>query len=47
MHTDANHVRSLFLAAVENHAPDQWGAYLDEVCARDADAASVLMELSE
>src|SRR5437879_505951 len=35
MHADANKVRSLFLAAVENHAPDHWGAYLEEACAGD------------
>jgi serine/threonine protein kinase/tetratricopeptide (TPR) repeat protein len=27
--------RSIFLSAVENHAPDAWEAYLDEACAGD------------
>src|SRR5262245_51232724 len=35
MHADANKVRSLFLAAVEQHAPDRWAAFLDEACAGD------------
>src|SRR6266704_57759 len=35
MNADAQTVRSLFLAAVENHAPGQWAAYLDEACAGD------------
>src|SRR5262249_52065373 len=37
MNTDAQKVRSLFLTAVENHAPGQWGAYLDEACAGDVE----------
>ncbi|MBI1917218.1 MAG: protein kinase [Planctomycetes bacterium] len=35
MNADAQKVRSLFLAAVEDHAPGQWAAYLDEACAGD------------
>jgi serine/threonine protein kinase len=35
MNADAQKARSLFLAAVENCAPDQWGAFLDEACAGD------------
>src|SRR6266568_3427655 len=35
MNADAQQVRSLFLAAVEDHAPGQWAAYLDEACAGD------------
>jgi serine/threonine protein kinase/tetratricopeptide (TPR) repeat protein len=35
MTADAHKVRSIFLAAVENHSPDQWSAYLDEACAAD------------
>jgi serine/threonine protein kinase/tetratricopeptide (TPR) repeat protein len=35
MSADARKARSLFLAAVENRAPDQWGAFLDEACAGD------------
>ncbi len=32
MNVDPQQARSIFLAAVENHAPDQWQAYLDEAC---------------
>src|SRR6266568_5131830 len=35
MNADAQQVRSLFLAAVEDHAPGQWAAYLDVACAGD------------
>jgi WD40 repeat protein/serine/threonine protein kinase len=33
MTPDANQVKAIFLAAVENCTPDQWAAYLDEACA--------------
>lgn len=33
MQADAQQVRSIFLAAVEQHPPGEWPAYLDEVCA--------------
>jgi serine/threonine protein kinase/tetratricopeptide (TPR) repeat protein len=36
MTTHAHKVRSIFLAAVENHPPDQWSAYLDEACGADS-----------
>ncbi len=36
MNANPNHARAIFLAAVENHAPDQWQAYLDVACG-DAD----------
>jgi len=35
MNADPQNVRSIFLAAVENHAPDQWSAYLDGACGPD------------
>lgn len=35
MSADAHKVRSVFLAAVEKHVPEQWPAYLDEACAGD------------
>ena len=35
MNADAQKVRSIFLAAVENHAPSQWEFYLDQACAGD------------
>jgi tetratricopeptide (TPR) repeat protein/serine/threonine protein kinase len=37
MNAEVHKIRSLFLAAVENYPPEQWQAYLDEVCAGDAD----------
>src|SRR5262245_47850086 len=33
MNETRNRVRSIFLHAVENYAPERWPAYLDEVCA--------------
>src|SRR5262245_1590514 len=35
MNADAHKIRSIFLAAVENHAPEQWKAYLDAECHGD------------
>jgi serine/threonine protein kinase len=32
-----NRVRSIFLHAVEHYQPEQWEAYLDEVCGDDSD----------
>jgi tetratricopeptide (TPR) repeat protein len=37
MKADAQKVRSIFLAAVESHTPDQWGQYLDDACAGDVE----------
>jgi serine/threonine protein kinase/Flp pilus assembly protein TadD len=37
MDADPQKVRSIFLDAVENHAPDQWGAFLDRACGPDAE----------
>jgi serine/threonine protein kinase len=37
MNPNVHKVRSIFLAAVENHTPEQWNAYLDEACADDDD----------
>jgi serine/threonine protein kinase/Tfp pilus assembly protein PilF len=37
MNAEARNVRSIFLAAVENHAPEQRAAYLDEACEGDED----------
>src|SRR5262245_21818322 len=37
MTAESHNVRSIFLAAVENHPPGEWNAYLDEACAEDAD----------
>jgi serine/threonine protein kinase len=36
MHTEGPEVRSIFLAAVEHYAPEQWPAYLDEACAGES-----------
>jgi eukaryotic-like serine/threonine-protein kinase len=35
MTPDMQRVRCIFLAAVENHTPSEWAAYLDEACAGD------------
>jgi WD40 repeat protein/serine/threonine protein kinase len=35
MNAEAQKVRSLFLAAVEHHAPGQWESYLDQACVGD------------
>jgi serine/threonine protein kinase/tetratricopeptide (TPR) repeat protein len=37
MTVEAAKVRSIFLAAVENHPPEHWAAYLDEACAGSED----------
>ena len=37
MSVDPNRAKSIFLSAVEDHAPEQWGAYLDEACQGDAE----------
>jgi serine/threonine protein kinase/tetratricopeptide (TPR) repeat protein len=37
MSAEPHTVRSVFLAAVENCAPDQWDAFLQEACAGDQD----------
>jgi serine/threonine protein kinase/Flp pilus assembly protein TadD len=35
MNPDNHKVRTIFLAAVENHPPEHWETYLDEACAGD------------
>jgi serine/threonine protein kinase/tetratricopeptide (TPR) repeat protein len=37
MNGDTHKVRSVFLAAVENHTPEQWGSYVAEACAGNPD----------
>src|SRR5262245_41521056 len=37
MSADAQKVRAIFHAAVENIKPDRWAAYLDEACGADAE----------
>ena len=37
MNIDPQQARSIFLAAVENHALDQWKAYLDQACEKNQD----------
>ncbi|HJT36454.1 MAG TPA: protein kinase [Pirellulales bacterium] len=47
MNADARRARSIFLKAVEDRRPDQWGAYLDENCGSDAalrERVEVLLE---
>ncbi|MCL5279168.1 MAG: protein kinase, partial [Planctomycetes bacterium] len=36
MSVDPNRAKSIFLSAVQEHTPEQWGGYLDEVCQGDA-----------
>jgi serine/threonine protein kinase len=47
MNKTRNRVRSIFLHAVENIPPEQWEAYLDEVCADDPDLRSRVNALLE
>jgi serine/threonine protein kinase len=35
MNANPQRARSIFLEAVENHAPDQWGNFLDQACGAD------------
>src|SRR5262245_44766502 len=35
MSVDAQQARSIFLEAVEQHAPDQWGHYLEAACGQN------------
>lgn len=37
MSPQASHPKQIFLDAIENHTPDQWPAFLDQVCGDDAD----------
>ncbi len=37
MSVDPNRAKSIFLSAVEDHAPEQWRGYLDEACQGDAE----------
>ncbi len=37
MSVDANKARSIFISAVENCAPDQWGKFLDHACGDDVE----------
>jgi serine/threonine protein kinase len=36
MGEQSNQVKAIFLAAIEQHAPDQWPAFLDQACAGNA-----------
>jgi eukaryotic-like serine/threonine-protein kinase len=45
MNADVQKVRSIFLAAVENHAPAQWASYLDEACSGDEELRNRVDEL--
>ena len=35
MSDSSNTAKSIFLAAIEGHAPEQWPAFLDEACGAD------------
>ena len=37
MTADFAKMQEIFLAAVEQHSPDQWDGYLDQACAGDAE----------
>jgi serine/threonine protein kinase/Tol biopolymer transport system component len=37
MGVDPNRAKSIFLSAVEDRAPEEWGAYLDEACQGDTE----------
>ena len=37
MNPDPNPAKAIFLEAVEQHAPDQWPAFLDRACAGQPD----------
>jgi serine/threonine protein kinase len=37
MGIDPNRAKSIFLSAVENRPPEEWGTYLDEVCRDDTE----------
>jgi serine/threonine protein kinase len=37
MSLDPNRVKSIFLSAVEDYAPGQWGAYVEQACQGDAE----------
>src|SRR5262245_37421297 len=37
MNADPNLVKAIFLEAVEQHAPEQWPAFLDRACAGQPD----------
>src|SRR5262249_18012575 len=37
MNADPNRAKAIFLEAVEQHAPDQWPAFLDRACAGQPD----------
>jgi len=37
MSVDPSRVKSIFLSAIEDRAPEEWGAYLDEACRGDAE----------
>jgi serine/threonine protein kinase/tetratricopeptide (TPR) repeat protein len=47
MSADPQRARAIFLEAVEKHAPEQWGAFLDTACGEDEDLrrrVSVLLQ---
>src|SRR5947209_10745011 len=47
----SNQVKAIFLAAIEEHAPEQWPAFLEQACAGDvrlrAEVEKLLRALSE
>ncbi len=47
MNADPNPAKSIFLEAVERHAPDQWPAFLDRACAGQPDLRGPVEALLE
>ena len=48
MNSNLERVKAVFLEAVERHAPDQWGPYLDDACGEDQELrrqVEVLLEV--
>src|SRR5438270_8559293 len=47
MNAEPGQVKSVFLHAVENHAPGEWDAYLDQACGGNAELRGRVMILLE
>jgi serine/threonine protein kinase/tetratricopeptide (TPR) repeat protein len=41
----SNQAKAIFLAAIEDHAPEQWPAFLDQACAGNADLRAIVEKL--
>jgi eukaryotic-like serine/threonine-protein kinase len=47
MNENLDKLKAIFLEAVERHAPDKWGAYLDDACANDRELRHHVEKLLE